>query len=59
MCNAEPTGFYGHCVPGKAYKTRSSAYHSEENGQVEKLHRTMESMLTARTEERSDTWDEQ
>lgn len=29
------------------------------NGQVDNLHRTMESMLTARTEERSVTWDEQ
>ena len=41
------------------YKTRSTAYHPEGNGQVENLHWTMKSMLTERAEEQPGSWDEQ
>ena len=40
-------------------KTRSTAYHPDGNGQIENLHRTMKSMLTARAEVQPGHWDEQ
>ena len=39
-------------------KMRTSAYHPEGNGQVEKLHKSLRSMLKARVEDNPATWDE-
>ena len=57
--NFESTVFQETCMLLGINKTRSTAYHPEGNGQVENLHRTMKSMLTARAEEQPGSWDEQ
>lgn len=40
-------------------KTRSTAYHPEDNGQVENLHKTLKSMQKARVDDDPQGWDEQ
>lgn len=40
-------------------KTQSTAYHPEGNGQVENLHKTLQSMLKARVDDDPWGWDEQ
>ena len=57
--NFEPTVFQETCMLLGIDKTRSTAYHPEGNGQVENLHWTMKSMLTASAEEQPGSWDEQ
>lgn len=39
-------------------KTRSTAYHPEDNGQVENLHKTLKSMQKARVDDDPQGWDE-
>ena len=57
--NFEPTVFQETCMLLGIDKTTSTAYHPEGNGQVENLHWTMKSMLTASAEEQPGSWDEQ
>ena len=57
--NFESQLFQETCMLLGINKTRSTAYHPEGNGQVENLHRTIKSMLTARAEEQPGHWDEQ
>ena len=56
--NFESKTFSGICQLLNISKTRASAYHPEGNGQVEKLHKTLRSMLKARVEDNPATWDE-
>ena len=57
--NFESTVFQETCILLGINETRSTAHNPEGNGQVENLHRTMKSMLTARAEEQPGSWDEQ
>ena len=49
--NFRSTVFQETCMLLGINKTRSTTYHPGGNGQVENLHRTMKSMLTARAEQ--------
>ena len=40
-------------------KTWSTAYHPNDNWQIENLHKTLKSILKARVEDDSQSWDEQ
>ena len=56
--NFESKIFSEMCQLQSINKTRTSAYHPEDNGQVESLHKTLRSMLKARVEDNPVTWDE-
>jgi len=50
--------FYSH-VGGYRLNTRTSAYHSQGNGQVEWFNRTVEVMLSKMVDENQNNWDSQ
>ena len=56
--NFESKTFSRICQLLSINKMRTSAYHPEGNGQVEKLHKSLRSMLKARVEDNPATWDE-
>lgn len=56
--NFESRVFEEMCHLLEINKTRSTEYHTESNGQIEDLHKTLRSMLKARVEDDPQSWDE-
>ena len=56
--NFESQVFEEMCHLLEINKTRSTEYHTESNGQIEDLHKTLRSMLKARVEDDPSSWDE-
>lgn len=54
----ESEEFINFCRKSGIYRERSSIYHHESNGQVERLNRTLENMLRAHVSQEHVDWDE-